>query len=316
MDVLGLLSSEIDCSRLFRGVRWVNDVYCPRCGSRRVKGHGNYMCGLKRYYCKACRRTFNDKTGTIFHYSRLSLREWFTLILLFLGLHNSCLGLSWLLDRSPMTVFKALKKLMLKLRDRACRVEFKKAVEVDELYVNAGLKGRCNSVRIKRLGRKPRRREFRKRGRGLWIYDKPAIFILVGRGGGEDYVSSSKVESEATLKIIGRRIQKGSTIYTDSFKSYMGLSELGYRHEYVNHSEGEWVRGECHINNCENRASLLRPWLAVHRGICKDNLTLYLAAFKAYRRFRKIKPIQAIIETIKIIYVVVATKILLKSVAY
>jgi len=41
------------------------------------------------------------------------------------------------------------------------------AVEVDELYVNAGLKGRCNSARIKLLGRRPRRRELRRRGRGL-----------------------------------------------------------------------------------------------------------------------------------------------------
>ncbi|MBS7638062.1 transposase [Candidatus Bathyarchaeota archaeon] len=67
---------------------------------------------------------------------------------------------------------------------------------------------------------------------------------------------------------------QGSTIYTDCFKAYLGLSEAGYRHEAVNHSASEWVSGECHINGCENRASLLRPWLAVHRGVCKDNLSL------------------------------------------
>ena len=90
---MDLLSSEDACSGLFRMVRWRSGVYCPKCGSRRVKGHGNYG-GLKRYMCKDCGRTFNDKTGTIFHYSRLSLREWFVLMLLFLGLNNSCLGLS------------------------------------------------------------------------------------------------------------------------------------------------------------------------------------------------------------------------------
>jgi len=158
MDVLGLLSSEEACSRLFRSVRWGDGVYCPRCGSFRVKGHGFYKYGLKRYFCKACGRTFNDKTGTLFHYSRLSFREWFILILLFLGLYNSCLSLSWLLDRSPMTVFRALKKLMLGLRDKACKVEFGGAVEVDELYINTGLKGRNNSAHIKRLGRRLRRR--------------------------------------------------------------------------------------------------------------------------------------------------------------
>jgi len=75
--------------------------------SRRVKGRGNYGYGLKRYFRKACGRT-------LFHYSRL--REWFMIVLLFLGLHNSCNGLGWLLCRSVMTVFKALKRL----RDKDC----------------------------------------------------------------------------------------------------------------------------------------------------------------------------------------------------
>ena len=123
MNVFDLLSSEVACSRLFRIVRWRGGVYCPRCGSRGVKGHGKYRDGLKRYFCKSCGRTFNDKTGTVFHYSRLSFREWFMLILLFLGLHNSCLGLSWLLGRSPMTVFKALRRLALRLKDRNYRVK-------------------------------------------------------------------------------------------------------------------------------------------------------------------------------------------------
>jgi len=83
-------------------------------------------------------------------------------------------------------------------------------------------------------------------------------------------------------------------------------------HETVKHIEREYARGDAHINNCENRASILRLWLSVHRGICKDNPTPYLTAFKASRRFRKINPLQAIEETIKTIYIV-ATKILVKS---
>jgi len=99
------------------------------------------------------------------------------------------------------------------------------------------LKCRNNSICIKHLCRESRRRAFRRRGRSSWIHDKPAVFILVGRGGGGDYVLSSNVEAEAAIKIVGRRILKDSTIYTDSFKSYLGLSRLSYMHEYVNHSE-------------------------------------------------------------------------------
>jgi transposase len=298
MDILDLISSELACSKLLRTIRWENGIYCPRCGSRTVKSHGNYKQGLKRYKCKTCGRTFNDKTGTIFHYSRLSLREWITLIILFLGMHNPCLSLSWLLERNYMPIFKALKKLMLNLR-KTQPTKMSGVVEADEVYVTAGLKGRNNSQRIKRLGRKPRRRGLKRRGRGTWSEDKPAVFILVERGGGEDYIPSGDVEAETALRIIRRRVLEGSTIYTDSFKAYLGLCGVGYGHEAVNHSVGEWVKGECHINGCECRASLFRPWLAVHRGVCKDNLVLYLAAFKVCRRSRSMKPIDAVKEILR-----------------
>ena len=142
---MDLPSSEDACSGLFRMVRWRSGVYCPKCGSRRVKGHGNYGRGLKRCMCKDCSRTFNDKTGTIFHYSRLSL--------------------SWLIGRSYMPVFRALKRLMHKLR-RVQPVRMSGTVECDEFYVTAGLKSRNNSHSIKKLGRRPRRRGLKRRGRG------------------------------------------------------------------------------------------------------------------------------------------------------
>jgi transposase-like protein len=36
---------------------------CSHCCSEEVVGHGNYM-GRMRYKCKACKKTFNDLTGT------------------------------------------------------------------------------------------------------------------------------------------------------------------------------------------------------------------------------------------------------------
>jgi len=95
------------------------------------------------------------------------------LILLFLGLHNSDLGLSWLFGRSYMPIFRALKRLMLSLRGEKQPVKMGGAVECDEVYVTAGLKGGNNGARIRRLGRMPRRRGLRRRGRGAWNNDKP-----------------------------------------------------------------------------------------------------------------------------------------------
>jgi transposase-like protein len=84
-------------------------------------------------------------------------------------------------------------------------------------------------------------------------------------------------------RVASRHVETGSRIYTDSFPSYSILQGMGYRHDYVNHSIGEYARGDVHINNCENRASILRPWLSAHRGISKDNLDTYLSLFQLQR---------------------------------
>jgi hypothetical protein len=53
------------------------------------------------------------------------------------------------------------------------------AVEVDEVYVNAGLKGRGNRGRIMLLGREPRCRGLRAgRGRGGWDKDVTPVFTV------------------------------------------------------------------------------------------------------------------------------------------
>jgi len=93
-------------------------------------------------------------------------------------------------------------------------------------------------------------------------------------------MEGGKIENTVTSRIYG-----GSTIMTDEFKSY-GI--LGYIHE--KHSEKEYARGDIHINNCENRAPILRPWLSKHRGIPKNKLKTYLRIFKAHRNLTNKKP--------------------------
>jgi transposase len=101
-------------------------------------------------------------------------------------------------------------------------------------------------------------------------------------------------------RIASRHIGAGSRIYTDSFPSYSILQGMGYRHDYVNHSLREYARGDVHINNCENRASILRRWLSVHRGVSKDNLDTYLSLFQLQRNTNKLPAIEKIKLIVKI----------------
>ncbi|MCQ2978111.1 MAG: transposase [archaeon] len=56
----------------FRSIRWINGVYCPKCGSYNINNRGQ-QGRVKRYSCKDCGSNFNDFTGTFFHKSRIPM---------------------------------------------------------------------------------------------------------------------------------------------------------------------------------------------------------------------------------------------------
>jgi transposase-like protein len=75
----GLASSkdlETLCAQRLRGARWPEQVRCPHCHSEEVTDIRQYMGVFQRYLCLTCGRTFNDKTGTIFENSKVSLSAW------------------------------------------------------------------------------------------------------------------------------------------------------------------------------------------------------------------------------------------------
>ena len=81
-------------------------------------------------------------------------------------------------------------------------------------------------------------------------------------------------------------VQAGSRLYTDSASSYRAVK--GYMHEYVNHTQKEYARGEVHENRAECLFSLLKPYLRVFRGISKLNLPGYVGFFQFLRNFRQL----------------------------
>jgi transposase-like protein len=80
-------------------------------------------------------------------------------------------------------------------------------------------------------------------------------------------------------------VQAGSRLYTDSASSYRALK--GYKHDYVNHTQKEYARGEVHENRSECVCSLLKPYLRVFRGVSKFNLPGYVGFFQFLRNFRQ-----------------------------
>jgi hypothetical protein len=58
-------------------------------------------------------------------------------------------------------------------------------------------------------------------------------------------------------------------------------------HDYVNHTQKEYARGDVHENRAECLFSLLKPYLRVFRGVSKFNLPGYVGFFQFLRNFRQ-----------------------------
>src|SRR5437867_6336707 len=151
-------------------------------------------------------------------------------------------------------------------------------VEADELYHTAGQKGQAKQGGKKSLGHRPRgRRKKREPGRGHYDKDRPAIIAWVSRQGAVVLQATRDFTVKTVQKAANRAVQAGSRLYTDSASSYRALK--GYIHEYVNHTQKEYARGDVHENRAECLFSLLKPYLRVFRGISKFNLPGDVAQF-------------------------------------
>jgi transposase-like protein len=135
------------------------------------------------------------------------------------------------------------------------------------------------------LGRRPRRRrKKRELGRGHYDKDRPAMIAWVSRQGPVVVQAVKDFTVPMVQKAADVAVRAGSQLYTDSASSYRMLK--GYLHEYVNHTQREYARGEVHENRAECLFSLLMPYLRVFRGISKANLPGYLGFFQFLRNLR------------------------------
>ena len=276
------------CVAYIHALRWKErPLHCPRCHSHKVSPWGtyHYRPGLKRYRCKACRRTFHELTQTLFDQSKRSLAHW---ILATFLLCLSCS--SRRIARELGVHISTSYRWCWWLRNAALSYEEERQlegiVEADDLYHTAGQKGQAKHGGKKPLGRRSRRRrKKREPGRGHYDKDRPAIIAWVSRQGAVIIQTTRDFTVKTVQKAANIALQAGSRLYTDSASSYRAVQ--GYVHEFVNHTQKEYARGDVHENRAECLFSLLKPYLRVFRGLSKTNLPGYVGFFQFLRNFRQ-----------------------------
>ena len=156
-------------------------------------------------------------------------------------------------------IFKKLRERIAELCEKESFFE-EGEVELDESYFG---------------GRRVRGR----RGRGA--FGKTIVFGIKKRKGKVYTQVIKNCSHKAILPLIRAKISKDSTLYTDGFKTYDSLVNMGYKKHYrVHHGKNEFAKKEGtiknHINGIENFWGIAKVRLSKFRGLNKENFYLHL----------------------------------------
>ncbi len=145
---------------------------------------------------------------------------------------------------------------------------FEGIVEVDETYVGGKWINKRKSIKS---------RQKSKRGRGT---SKQPVFGILCRNGQVWAELIDGVEAEDLQPRIEKRVKKGATVCSDTWRGYTGIATKGYVHRLVNHGKQEYSdRKGNHINGLEGFWGYLKRKLAAKGGIRKSRLHLYLGEY-------------------------------------
>jgi len=113
-----------------------------------------------------------------------------------------------------------------------------------------------------------------KRGRGTL---KQPVFGIFERGGKVFTEIVPDCKKKTLQALIMGRVSRESVIYSDGWRGYDGLVDVGYdRHYRVNHGANEFSKGRgIHINGIESFWSFTKRRLAKFNGV-KRNFALHL----------------------------------------
>jgi transposase-like protein len=249
---------------------WPDGPTCPFCGATSehigaLKGKTTRI-GLRK--CYTCRKPFTVRIGTIFESSHAPLHIWLQ------AMHLLCSSKKGISTRQlQRTLGVGMKTAwFLGHRIRAAMDDgfagfdgpvggSGKTVEADEMY----------------LGKSPKtRREPGER--------PPAVLSLVERGARQ---RSIFLDHRSIRSALWEHLDRDSRLVSDGHVVYRGF--MHGPHESVDHSKGEYVRDDVHVNTLEGWFSIFkRGLIGVYQHVDQKHLQRYLAEFD-FRQNNRIK---------------------------
>lgn len=217
---------------------WPQGVTCPHCSSAKL----GFVKTRRIWNCKACKKQFSVKVGTIFEDSPLKLSTWLPAIWLITNAKNGISSCE--LARSLGVTQKTAWFMLHRIRHALQVGGFQKlsgTVETDETFIG---------------GRESNKHTRKRVHKGRGTVGKAIVVGLLEREGNARSMVIANTDKQTLHQVVCQHVEPGSNLYTDAHSGYTGLA-ADYGHEIVNHMH-EYVRENVHTNGIENHWSLLK----------------------------------------------------------
>jgi transposase len=232
-------------------------AFCPDCG---VETTFHRIADRKAYAGAACGHHVYPQAGTIFQDSRTPLQSWYYAIYLFIATRHGVSAKE--LQRTLGVTYKTAWRMGHQIRDLMSKADVFTAlrghVEIDETYI--GGKQTMQERRVKS--------------------NKVVVLGIKQRGGRVVTEIVPNVKTVSLKPNVLETVEPGAKISTDELMSYNLLANYDYEHGRVNHSAGEYVRGEHHVNSIESYWKLFKNSVkSTHIHISAKHMQRYLNEF-------------------------------------
>ena len=281
IELFAMFPDEKAAAQWFESVIWRNGRTCPKCGSERTSEASHKKMP---YWCRSCRSYFSVKTGTALANSKVPMQKWAIAVYLCLTSLKSVSSMKLHRDievSQPTAWFMLHRIREAWMHDSNDR--FDGSVEVDETYMG---------------GLEKNKHADKKLNAGRGAVGKTAVLGVKNREQNQVKAKVIHNTKRHTLHgFIDENVEKGSTVYTDDFRSYEKLD--GYNHGTVRHSVDEYVDEQIHINGMESFWAMLKR---AHKGtfhkISPKHLDRYVKEFAGRHNIRDLDTLAQMRDTV------------------
>ena len=257
-------------------LHWPDGPVCPHCESgntkrlppqrgRKTKAHPEGALRKGVVQCNLCRKQFTVTVGTVFESSKVPLHKWLLATHLIV---SSKKGISaHQLHRMIGVTYKTAWFMGHRIReamkpsDNGPMGGPGSVIEADETYFGKDKTAPKSRMPIRNMNR---------------------IVSLVDRATGRStsIVFNGAFNSDTLGRYLLTNVDRQSRLITDDNKAYRPVGRNFSRHEWVNHSGNEYVRGDVTTNTIEGFFGIFKRGMrGIYQHCGQQHLARYLAEF-------------------------------------